>query len=416
MTQKKKLPEQIASHTYKRQLPKEGSRASAKVEHIERKGLPEQRAFVGKEETPEVKREILANQGPRQRIVTVPKTDPSTAWNAFSQRQERRRRATARKGTAATSHVRLEARTYARTGSWATIGRTRGTRRPLPSSHRSSSVPTRSGRRGPRRGWLWRILGSVVGLIGLGLAINFVFSSNAFRIEQVNVTGTKNDALIHTIQKMGIQGDNIFLANIPSMKERVETLPLVASASVSKQWPNQLTVVVTERKPVLLWQTPAGTYSVDSQGVVIAPASQTQGADHLRVVEAGVNTTDKNKGQKGSTIQPLHAGTHLNAADVSFALHVFERLPQVTGINTFKLRYDGTIYPGTTSGSETRGTFVVESPDGWIAYLGSAADANPLENRLIAMQQILLVGKKQEQHLATIDVRYGLHPVYTIKS
>jgi hypothetical protein len=63
-----------------------------------------------------------------------------------------------------------------------------------------------------------------------------------------------------------------------------------------------------------------------------------------------------------------------------------------------------------------RGTFVVESPDGWIAYLGSAADANPLENRLIAMQQILLVGKKQEQHLATIDVRYGLHPVYTIKS
>jgi hypothetical protein len=243
-----------------------------------------------------------------------------------------------------------------------------------------------------------------------------VFSSNAFRIEQVNVTGTKNDALVHTIQKMGIQGDNIFLANIPSMKERVEALPLVASASVSKQWPNQLTVAVTERKPVLLWQTPAGAYSVDSQGVVIAPANQTQGADHLRVVEAGMNTTDKNKGQKGSTIQPLHAGTHLNAADVSFALHVFERLPQVTGINTFKLRYDGTIYPGTTSGSDTRGTFVVESPDGWIAYLGSAADANPLENRLIAMQQILLVGKKQEQHLATIDVRYGLHPVYTIKS
>ncbi len=416
MTHKKQLPEQIASHTYKKLLPGESSRASAKVEQIEKKGLPEQRAFVGKEETPERRREIMASQGPRQRIVSYVKTDPSKAWNTFAQRQERRRKATARRVTGPTP-VKLEARTYARTGSWATIGRTRGLRRPLPSpaAHRSSSVPTRSGRRGARRGWLWRLLGTMAGLIGLGLAINFVFSSTAFHIQQVNITGTQNDALIHNIKNIGTQGDNIFLVNIPAMKERIEALPLVASASVSKQWPNQLTVAVTERKPVLLWQTPGGTYSVDNQGVVIASASETPGADHLRVVALG--TTDKNQGKKGSTIQPLHAGTHLNAADVAFALNVFQQLPQVTGVNTFKLRYDGTIYPGMTNGSETgQGTFVVESSDGWIAYLGSAADANPLENRLIAMQQILILGKKQEQHLATIDVRYGLHPVYTTKS
>lgn len=415
MTYKRQLPEQIASHTYRRQSREESSRAQEKREQRRLEAREEEQG-----QSNAGQRDLAPGTRPRQRVVTpVPPTDPSTAWNAFAQRQERRRRAAAR--ARMTSHARLEARTYARTGSWASGGRTRNIRRPLP--RRRSTIPTRSGRYGPRRGWFWRVLGVLAGLIGLGLATNFVFTSNAFRIEQVNVTGTQNDALIHTIQRMGRQGENIFLVNVPSLKERVEALPLVASADVSKQWPNQLTVAVTERRPALLWQTPQGTYSVDSQGVVIAPASQTPGADHLKIVVAGMNATGKEQGKAGSTpystIQPLRVGMHLNAGDIAFAISVFKQLPQLTGVNTFKLRYDGTMYPDTTGGQKTpgsRGSFVVESPDGWIAYLGSAADANPLENRLIALQQILALGKQQGERIATVDVRYGLHPVYTLKS
>src|SRR6266700_2671409 len=421
MTQKRQLPEQIASHTYRKQLPRESSRAIEKK--IERPEPTEQRRSVSKQEARVSNREPSETVGasqPRQRVVTIPKTDPSTAWNAFAQRQERRRRAAARERTK--SYGRLEARTYARTGSWATGERTRsGMRRPLP-AYRHSPVPTRSGRQGSRRSWFWKLLGTMAGLIGLGLATNFVFTSNAFRIEQVNVVGTHNCALISTIQGIGMQRQNIFLVNVPALKERVEELPQVASASLSKQWPNQLTVTVTERIPVLLWQTPKGTYSIDGQGVVIAPLSDTAGIDHLKVVVAGMNNSGKNKGQ-GSTIdrgtgQSLQTGMHLNAAEISFALAVFKSLPQVTGMNTFKLRYDGTMYPETTGGMGrpgSVGSFIVESPDGWIAYLGNATDANPLGNRLIALQQILTLSQEQGQHLATIDVRYGLHPVYTLK-
>jgi hypothetical protein len=452
MTQKRQLPEQIASHTYKKHPPKEGFKAiekqvgQAEQAANERGGVEEQSLPPVRSGEPVSKQEAQVGAGrvparsankqeaqisnresaepaatarPRQRIVTYP-TDPSTAWNAFAQRQERRRRVAARQRSK--TYIRLEARTYARTGSWATGERTRnGMRRPLP-THRRSPIPTRSGRNGARRGWFWKLLGVVAGLIGLGLATNFVFTSTAFRIEQVNVVGTHNDVLISSIQRMGMQGQNIFLVNVPDLKEQIEALPLVSSASLSKQWPNQLTVTVKERIPALLWQTPQGTYSIDSQGVVIAPVNGTTGLDHLKIVVAGMNTnTGKNKGQ-GSTIasgnvQPLRTGMHLNAAEISFALAVFKSLPQVTGINTFKLRYDGTMYPDTTSGPWTpgsRGSFVVESPDGWIAYLGNAADANPLENRLIALQQILLLSQKEGQRLATIDVRYGLHPVYTV--
>jgi hypothetical protein len=35
---------------------------------------------------------------------------------------------------------------------------------------------------------------------------------------------------------------------------------------------------------------------------------------------------------------------------------------------------------------------------------------------VIELQQILALAHKQQLDLATIDLRYGLHPVYTLKS
>ncbi|HAE84379.1 MAG TPA: hypothetical protein DCK85_13400, partial [Ktedonobacter sp.] len=96
-------------------------------------------------------------------------------------------------------------------------------------------------------------------------------------------------------------------------------LPMVASADLEKQWPNQLQVSVTERTPVLLWQTSHGTYSVDQHGIVIAPADETTGANALMTVVDGRNQ-GKTAGGKGTVIHP---GVQLNATDISFAVAVF---------------------------------------------------------------------------------------------
>jgi len=144
---------------------------------------------------------------------------------------------------------------------------------------------------------------------------------------------------------------------------------------------------------------------VDKQGVVMAPANETDEINHLKTV------VDISK-QVG---QPIHPGTRLNAADVAFAVQVFAGLPEVTGMTSFTLHYDGTLYTRITGASGRLG-FVVESSDGWVAYLGDAANANPLENRLIELQQILAITQDQQLHLATIDLRFGLRPVYTLKT
>ncbi|MBO0795258.1 MAG: FtsQ-type POTRA domain-containing protein, partial [Ktedonobacteraceae bacterium] len=267
-----------------------------------------------------------------------------------------------------------------------------------------------------RRSLFWRLLGLFAVSVLLILGVNFALTSNAFRIAQINVEGTRNQALVKAIQNMGMQGQNIFLVNITSLKERIETVPVVASADLSREWPNQLLVRINERVPALLWQTAQGSYSIDDKGVVIATQANTPGADHLVAVQDISKTAQGNSQKKAVQMRP---GLHVDQANINFASTLFKRLPAMLGNNAFKLQYDGTIYASTGEGEKGTGSgatyIVVDSQAGWKAYLGNANDPNPLDNRLIALQQILALAHQRQLNLATIDLRYGLRPVYTLK-
>jgi POTRA domain, FtsQ-type len=367
MTQKKPLQEQVASHAYKRPVVREAPRTL-------------------------------------QRVVTIPEVNPLESWNEF----DLRRRQINRARTRPRKYEGPVARTFVQTGSYAPSGRMRAVRKPA--SEHGVRVPRRSGRLSLRRGLFWKLLGVLTGGVLLMLAANFAFAGNAFRIEQVTVVGTHNDALIRSIQKMGMQGQNIFLLNVPALSEQIGALPLVSSVTLSKQLPNQLVVTVSERTPSLLWSTPQGVFSIDHNGVVIAAGSA--GSAALNTI---VDVSQQNGQNKGTRMRP---GEHLKQADIAFASELFKQLPTVLGDNAFTLRYDGTIYANATDGSAQvahGGTFIVKSEDGWLAYLGGADDANPLENRLLELQQVLLLGQGQQLKIATIDLRYGSHPVYTLK-
>jgi hypothetical protein len=98
---------------------------------------------------------------------------------------------------------------------------------------------------------------------------------------------------------------------------------------------------------------------------------------------------------------------------------VFQRLPRVAGITDFTLLYDDTTPATHVNGQINTGeyeSYVVKSTAGWSAYLGGPRDANPLDNRLIELQQILALAQQQQLNLATVDLRFGLRPVYTLKS
>jgi len=349
------------------------------------------------------------------RVVSVPEAVQPKAWDNYVQRRDRLHESRTR----GRSQSDMAPRRLAQTGTRVSGGQVRYTRRSLP-RQQQTPVPVRSGQFQRRRGFLWKILGLFTSLALLALACTYALTGPAFRIEQVSVVGAHSDALAQQIQQMGMQGQNIFSIDVTGLTNRINALPPVASANLQKQWPNQLVVTVQQRIPALLWQTSYGTFSVDGQGVVIAPASastinrEATGADHLMTVK---DLSTYNKVGKAA-IRHIQPGSRLNGADIAFAAQVFRTLPALTGIRTFTLLYDDTASATLNGGqgdTASAGAFVVESQAGWVAYLGGSDDPNPLYNRLVELQQILALARQQQLNLATVDVRYGLRPVYTLK-
>ncbi|HEY4036055.1 MAG TPA: FtsQ-type POTRA domain-containing protein [Ktedonobacteraceae bacterium] len=352
-----------------------------------------------------------------RRVVTVPDADPSTAWDTFTQRKQQR----GREHEKSQQHVKSVPRTLAQTGAPATHGRVRTPKHPLPDNN--SFIPRRSRQRSGRRGLLWKMLG----IFGFGsvaiVSVIFGLTSNVFRINRVDIVGTHDSALIQRIQHMDIPSQNIFLLDVAGLTQQIDALPQVASSELSKQWPNEVSIHVVERVPVLLWQMPQGTYSVDQQGVVIAPVSKTTEMDRVSTV-IDLTLQNKQKIQSGQTRQIaqasiLHPGMHLNEDNITFAVDVLNHLPQMAGVSTFKLYYDGTMYTGgidqPEEGLGSKGSYIVESPDGWKAYLGGPDDTNSLSNKLIELREILALAQRQQLNVATIDLRYGVHPAFTLK-
>jgi len=298
---------------------------------------------------------------------------------------------------------RFVKRTLAQTGVPASEGQVRLIR-PLPRQPHGANIPVRSGRRKARSGSFWRRMLTMIALFALFVigivGVSFALSSSNFQIHQIDIMGTQNTKLVNDIQRMGIQGQNIFLLDAGNLTERIEALPMVDSVSLSKQLPNLVVINVVERTPVLLWQTQQGTFSVDRKGVVIAAASDTTGTDHLMTIV----DVSKEVGKQ------IHPGTLLNAANIAFATQAYTRLEHLPGVSSFTLRYD--VIPSQGG----HGSFIVVSSNGWLAYLGGADDNNPLDNRLIELQQILNMAQQKQLNLATIDLRFGLRPVYTLKS
>ncbi|MEO8973763.1 MAG: FtsQ-type POTRA domain-containing protein [Ktedonobacteraceae bacterium] len=395
MTEQRHFREQIATHDYKRSRPTAGAHSAGR----RRTSVENEHGTVS-----------AAGRGSTRRVVTVPDAMPQVAWNEYAER--RNRLYAERSHTQANMYTKMTPRTFAKTGVRASSGQVRTIKR-LP-QYQSVAVPVRSGQRNARRGFWWKLIGFFTMLILIMLGISFALTGSFFRIEHLSVVGTHNPLLVHNIQQLNIQGQNIFLVDVAALTSRADALPMVASVNMEKQWPNQMVVTVTERTPVMLWQTRQGTYSVDTEGVVIAPVSETTGVTHLRAV-VDVRKGDNATGRSGST--GIRPGARLNAADIAFAMQVFARLPEMTGVTNFTLRYDDTMPASTGStGMGGNGVFEVVSKTGWVAYLGGSNDTNPLDNRLIELQQILALAQQQQLNIATIDLRYGLRPVYTLKS
>jgi cell division septal protein FtsQ len=118
----------------------------------------------------------------------------------------------------------------------------------------------------------------IVGCLGfLGvMGYRTVTASEFFDVKKVDVRGTARSSReeIEKIVTSQTERSGAWNADIAAIKDRVEKLPFVKYAAVSRVLPDGVRVDVTERVPQAVVRLGSGDYLVDNEAVVLAVVSK----------------------------------------------------------------------------------------------------------------------------------------------
>ena len=114
-----------------------------------------------------------------------------------------------------------------------------------------------------------------LGALGF-LGYQTVTASNFFNVGRIEVHGTHRSAQndIRRIVEMQTEKSGVWNADLPGIKEKLEKVRWVKTASVSRVLPNGIRVYVFEKEAHALVKTNDGNVLVDADGAVIAPAAE----------------------------------------------------------------------------------------------------------------------------------------------
>jgi cell division protein FtsQ len=135
----------------------------------------------------------------------------------------------------------------------------------------------RFARRQWARRWLaWKYVVAAVLLLGLVVGGTYtVYFSDALATEGVDVTGERSltDDQVREVARVPL-GDPLVRVDLEAVRRRVESLPVVKSAEVSRQWPHKVLIVVEERTAVAVVEIAGSLRGLDAQGIVFGTYRQ----------------------------------------------------------------------------------------------------------------------------------------------
>lgn len=109
------------------------------------------------------------------------------------------------------------------------------------------------------------------GLIVLGYRT--VTASDFFQVKRVDVTGVSRVSAddIRRIVSGQAERTGVWNTDIADLRQKIEKLPFVKFAAVSRVLPNGMKVVVTERVPIGVVKINSGNFLIDADGELLAP-------------------------------------------------------------------------------------------------------------------------------------------------
>jgi cell division protein FtsQ len=127
-------------------------------------------------------------------------------------------------------------------------------------------------RRPPRRRHPWRTAFFAVAATAIVAAVAWaLFGGRLFTVRSISVSGTHLVTQSQVLAAADVPlGTPLLNVNAGAVASRVEAIRQVASATVTKDWPDHLAITVTERVPAISIRMAGGGYDlVDGTGVIV---------------------------------------------------------------------------------------------------------------------------------------------------
>jgi cell division protein FtsQ len=155
------------------------------------------------------------------------------------------------------------------------------------------AIRRQSKRRGNAGRWIWRAIKLALSIAVIAvLAVHWrsgdlprllaqaeiraiALSAQAgFRVEEVDVAGRVQTDRAALLAAAGLKrGDPIFSFDLEDVRQRIESLPWVASAAVERRLPDYVAITLVERKPIALWQHNERISLIAADGANLGPVA-----------------------------------------------------------------------------------------------------------------------------------------------
>lgn len=129
---------------------------------------------------------------------------------------------------------------------------------------------------------------SILVLAGCIWALFTISRDQSFYLTTIPVEGAQVFSASEIVATSGLANLHVFAADPNEAARRIGEMPGIKSAEVRLEWPNVVTIKVTETEPVALWKQNGRTYWIDQSGRLIPSRAGTNG---LLMIESEVDET-----------------------------------------------------------------------------------------------------------------------------
>jgi len=227
----------------------------------------------------------------------------------------------------------------------------------------------------------WRRIGTVLAFAGVVAGLVALYFSPALRMHEIEIVGatTIKAADIETLA--GLDGASLLTADLSAAESRIEELPMVKAATITRAWPQTVRIAIVERTPWAVWQAGTRAYTVDEEGVVLE-GDAPEGAPVIRVSGADVG---------------LEPGQIVDQDAVALARSLTERVPAELALNVATFEWSGD--HGLT----------ITTDSGYRVVLGDSQD---MEYKLAVWREIEAQLGRASMTGHVLDLRFGDRPSF----